>query len=132
MLEIKNITKTYTPKKGVPVRALDDVSLSFADTGMVFILGKSGSGKSTLLNVLGGLDQADSGEFIIKGKSSRDFSQSDFDSYRNTFIGFIFQEYNILEEFTVAQNIALAMELQGKRATSEALSEILAEVDLEG
>ncbi|MBQ2738186.1 MAG: ABC transporter ATP-binding protein/permease [Clostridia bacterium] len=132
MLEIKNITKTYTPKKGVPVRALDDVSLSFADTGMVFILGKSGSGKSTLLNVLGGLDQADSGEFIIKGKSSRDFSQSDFDSYRNTFIGFIFQEYNILEEFTVAQNIALAMELQGKRATSEALSEILAEVDLDG
>ncbi len=132
MLEIRNICKTYIPKNGVPVKALDNVSLAFEDTGMVFILGKSGSGKSTLLNVLGGLDQADSGEFIIKGKSSLDFTQSDFDSYRNTFIGFIFQEYNILEEFTVAQNIALAMELQGKRATSEALSEILAEVDLEG
>ena len=59
MLEIRHVSKTYKPKKGVPVKALDDVSVKFADTGMVFILGKSGSGKSTLLNVLGGLDQAD-------------------------------------------------------------------------
>lgn len=132
MLEIKNVSKTYRPKKGVPVKALDDVSLKFEDRGMVFILGKSGSGKSTLLNVLGGLDQADEGEFIIKGKSSKDFTQSDFDSYRNTFIGFIFQEYNILSEFTVGANIALAMELQGQKATSEALNEILDEVDLTG
>lgn len=132
MLEIKNVSKTYRPKKGVPVKALDNVSLKFEDKGMVFILGKSGSGKSTLLNVLGGLDRADEGEFIIKGKSSKDFSQSDFDSYRNTFIGFIFQEYNILPEFTVGANIALAMELQGKKATTEALNEILEEVDLTG
>ena len=132
MLEIRHVTKTYTPKKGVPVKALDDVSLKFEDKGMVFILGKSGSGKSTLLNVLGGLDRADSGEFIIKGKSSNNFSQSDFDSYRNTFIGFIFQEYNILPEFTVGANIALAMQLQGKKATNEALNEILDEVDLTG
>ena len=132
MLEIRGVSKTYTPKKGVPVKALDNVSLAFEETGMVFILGKSGSGKSTLLNVLGGLDKADCGEFIIKGKSSKDFSQADFDSYRNTFIGFIFQEYNILNEFTVAQNIALAMELQGKKATSEELSAILEEVDLAG
>ena len=132
MLEIRNLTKIYTAKGGVSVRALDGVSLTFEDTGMVFLLGKSGSGKSTLLNVLGGLDRADEGEFIIKGKSSKDFSQSDFDSYRNTFIGFIFQEYNILPEFTVGANIALAMELQGKKATTEALNEILEEVDLTG
>lgn len=132
MLEIRHVTKTYTPKKGIPVKALDDVSLKFEDKGMVFILGKSGSGKSTLLNVLGGLDRADSGEFIIKGKSSNNFTQSDFDSYRNTFIGFIFQEYNILPEFTVGANIALAMQLQGKKATNEALNEILDEVDLTG
>lgn len=74
MLEIRHVTKTYTPKKGIPVKALDDVSLKFEDKGMVFILGKSGSGKSTLLNVLGGLDRADSGEFIIKGKSSNNFT----------------------------------------------------------
>lgn len=132
MLEIKHVSKTYRPKKGVPVKALDDVSLKFEDRGMVFILGKSGSGKSTLLNVLGGLDKADEGEFIIKGKSSNNFSQSDFDSYRNTFIGFIFQEYNILSEFTVGANIALAMELQGKKATNEALNDILEQVDLTG
>ena len=132
MIEIKNVCKTYRPKKGVPVKALDNVSLKFEDRGMVFILGKSGSGKSTLLNVLGGLDRADSGEIIIKGKSSKSFSQSDFDSYRNTFIGFIFQEYNILQEFSVGANIALAMELQGKKATNEALNRILEEVDLTG
>ena len=132
MLEIRHVTKTYRPKKGVPVKALDDVSVSFPDRGMVFILGKSGSGKSTLLNVLGGLDRADEGEFIIKGKSSKDFSQSDFDSYRNTFIGFIFQEYNILSEFTVGANIALAMELQGKKADNESLNKLLDDVDLNG
>lgn len=132
MIEVKNICKTYRPKKGVPVKALDDVSLKFDDTGMVFILGKSGSGKSTLLNVLGGLDSYDSGEFVIQGKSSQDFTQSDFDSYRNTLIGFIFQEYNILNDFSVGANIALAMQLQGKKATNEALNKILDDVDLTG
>lgn len=132
MIELKNISKTYRPKKGVPVKALDDVSLKFDDTGMVFILGKSGSGKSTLLNVLGGLDSYDSGEFVIQGKSSQDFTQADFDSYRNTLIGFIFQEYNILNDFSVGANIALAMQLQGKKATNEALNKILDDVDLAG
>ena len=92
MLEIRNLTKIYRSKTGEEVRALDNVSISFPESGMVFILGKSGSGKSTLLNVMGGLDSYDEGEFIIKGKSSKDFLGSDFDAYRNTFIGFIFQE----------------------------------------
>lgn len=130
MLELKNICKTYRPKKGVPVQALKNVSLKFTEKGMVFILGKSGCGKSTLLNCIGGLDKFDSGELIIKGKSSKDFSGSDFDSYRNTFIGFIFQEYNILSEFNVEKNIALALELQGKKATKEKVNELLAQVDL--
>ena len=101
MLEVKNLVKIYKTGKE-EVRALDDVSINFPENGLVFLLGKSGSGKSTLLNTIGGLDKFDSGEIIVKGKSSKNFSQSDFDSYRNTFIGFIFQEYNILEEFTVA------------------------------
>ncbi len=130
MLEIKNLTKVYRSKTGESVCALDDVSVSFPESGMVFILGKSGSGKSTLLNVIGGLDGYDKGEFIIKGKSSKSFSGSDFDAYRNTFIGFIFQEYNILDDFTVGANIALALELQGKKATSESINNILAQVDL--
>lgn len=132
MLETRNLTKIYKPKKGVPVKAVDNVSLKLPDKGMVFLLGKSGSGKSTLLNLLGGLDQCTDGEIIIKGVSSKSFKQSHFDSYRNTYVGFIFQEYNILDEFTVAANIGLALELQGKKADSETVEKILHEVDLDG
>lgn len=132
MLEIINVVKDYKPKKGAPVRALDGVSIKFPEKGMVFILGKSGSGKSTLFNVMGGLDKYDDGEIIIKGKSSKNFTQGEFDSYRNTYLGFIFQEYNILNEFSVGANIALALELQGVKATSEKVNEILEEVDLTG
>jgi len=130
MISIKNLCKTYYPKGGVPVQALNNVNLDLPETGMVFILGKSGSGKSTFLNVLGGLDRCDSGEIIIKGKSSKLFSQGDFDSYRNTFVGFIFQEYNILQEFSVAKNIGLALELQGKKGDPKTVEAILEQVDL--
>ena len=132
MLEVLNLTKIYKTKKGADVHALDGVSLRFAEKGMVFLLGKSGSGKSTLLNVCGGLDSPTSGEIIVKGRSSKNFSQSDFDSYRNTFIGFIFQEYNILNEFTVEDNIALALELQGKSKDKAAINALLEQVDLVG
>jgi putative ABC transport system permease protein len=132
MLEIKNLKKTYVPKKGVPVVALDNVSIKIEDKGLVFILGKSGSGKSTLLNLLGGLDKYDEGDIIIKGKSTKDFTQGDFDSYRNTYVGFIFQEYNILNEFSVGANIALAIELQGRKATNEEVNKILETLDLVG
>ncbi len=132
MLEVRNLCKTYRPKRGVPVMAVNDVSLKFPETGMVFLLGRSGSGKSTLLNLLGGLDRYDSGDILVKGQSTKKFKQSYYDSYRNTYVGFIFQEYNVLEEFTVGANIALALELQGQKATNERLNEILAQVDLEG
>ena len=83
MLSIKNLVKVYETKGGVSVRALDGVNIDFAEKGMVFLLGKSGSGKSTLLNVTGGLDVPTEGEIIVKGKSSKDFIQEDWDSYRN-------------------------------------------------
>src|SRR5574344_2045119 len=79
---------------------------------------------------MGGLDLPDSGEIIIKGKSSVNFKPSDFDSYRNTYLGFIFQEYNILEEFTIEKNISLALELQHKKVSDEEINSILKEVDL--
>ncbi len=132
MIEVKNLVKEYSTKGGAVVRALDDVSVQFPETGMVFLLGKSGSGKSTLLNVLGGLDKPDSGEVIVKGRSSKDFSNADFDSYRNTFIGFIFQEYNVLNEFTVEQNIALALQLQNKSAGKSDVENLLSQVDMSG
>lgn len=132
MLETKELVKIYKPKKGVPVKALDKVSLKFPDKGMVFLLGKSGSGKSTLLNVLGGLDSYDGGEIIIKGVSSKNFKQQHFDSYRNTYVGFIFQEYNVLDEFSVGANIALAIELQNRKASDGEINDILKQVDLEG
>ena len=132
MLETRNLVKIYRPKKGTPVTALDNISLQFPEKGMVFLLGKSGSGKSTLLNVLGGLDRYDGGEILIKGVSSKSFRQKHFDSYRNTYVGFIFQEYNVLDEFSVGANIALALELQNRKATDEQINEILKEVDLEG
>lgn len=132
MIEVVNLKKVYKTKGGNVVKALDGVSLKLPDKGMVFLLGKSGSGKSTLLNVCGGLDVPTSGEVIVKGRSSKDFSQNDFDSYRNTLVGFVFQEYNILNEFSVENNIALALELQGKPKDKDVVAKILKEVDLEG
>lgn len=91
---------------------------------MVFLIGKSGS-----WNVAGGLDVPTSGEILIKGRSSATFKGSDFDSYRNTFVGFVFQEYNILNEFSVEDNIALALQLQGKPKDKK-IAKLLEDVDL--
>ena len=132
MLILNNISKTYRPKKGTHVDALKDISLKLPNKGLVFILGKSGSGKSTLLNVLGGLDSFDKGSITFNGTPIDNFKEQDFDSYRNTYIGFIFQEYNILDEFNVAQNIALSIELQNKKPTNEEIENILKLVDLQG
>ncbi len=132
MLEAKNICKHYQPKKGVSVQAIDHVSLRFPERGMVFLLGKSGSGKSTLLHLLGGLDTCDEGEIIFNGISLKKFRAQSFDSYRNTCVGFVFQEYNLLSDFSVGANIAIALELQGKKADDAEISRILHEVDLDG
>ncbi|MEG1804915.1 MAG: ATP-binding cassette domain-containing protein [Clostridia bacterium] len=132
MLEIKGLRKSYHSKKGGSTEALKGVSLKFPDTGLVFILGKSGCGKSTLLNLLGGLDSFDEGEIIINGKSSKNFTRSDFDSYRNTYLGFVFQEFNIIMNFTIEKNIELALQLQHKKGSREQIENILREVELEG
>lgn len=131
MLQVRDLTKRYTTK-GETVEALHGVSVDFPEKGMVFLLGKSGSGKSTLLNLAGGLDEPDEGEIIVKGKSSKEFTPADFDSYRNTYIGFIFQEYNILNELTVGENVALALELQGRPRDREHVEELLKMVDMQG
>ncbi|XMB85215.1 ATP-binding cassette domain-containing protein [Mycoplasmatota bacterium WC44] len=134
MLTIKNVDKTYYSLNGDECRALNKINLRFSNNGLVFITGKSGSGKSTLLNVLGGLDKIDSGEIIIKNKSSEHFSNEDFDSYRNTYLGFVFQDFGILENLTVEENISLTLKLQSykKDEISKKVRDILGQVDLAG
>ena len=129
MLELKNVKKTYKTRLGEVV-ALNGVSITFPDTGMVFITGKSGCGKTTLLNVIGGLDGIDGGDICVQGKPFSTFSQSEYDDYRNTFIGFVFQEYNLLPEFTVEKNIKLAMELQGSSYDNNEFNELLNTVEI--
>ena len=131
MLELVNVKKVYKTKSG-DTNALNEISLSFPKSGLVFITGKSGSGKTTLLNVIGGLDGIDSGNIILDGKDFSTFSVNDYNSYRNTFIGFIFQEYNLLSEYTVQKNLEIATELQGVKVPKERIDEILKLVDLEG
>ena len=130
MLEIKNLVKTYKSKKSTAIKALRGVSANFGDKGLVFLLGKSGSGKSTLLNIIGGIDKATDGEVVVQGKSSKGFTQTDYDSYRNTYIGFVFQEYNLLDSYTVGENVALALELQGKAAEQTQVETVLRQLDL--
>ena len=130
MLQLQNVRKTYKTKAGL-VNALDGVSLTFPASGLVFITGKSGCGKTTLLNVIGGLDGVDDGEILIQNKKFSSFSDVEYDSYRNTFVGFIFQDYNLLPEFTVEKNIKIAMELQGRETDGEAFEKLLKDVEIE-
>jgi len=130
MIELKNVSKTYKSRKGQEVHALKNVSLKFDNNGMTFILGKSGSGKSTLLNILGGLDQYDSGDMIILGKSSKNFSNSDFDFYRNTYVGFVFQEFNLLSDYNVCDNIKLTLQLGQKEINDNKINQLLEKLEI--
>ncbi len=130
MIDIKQLTKIYPG--ATSVTALDEISLTLPDTGMVFFLGRSGSGKTTLLNLLGGLDSFQSGDIQVDGISLQGLSPRQLDAYRNAYTGFVFQEYNLLDELTVAENIALAPELQQAEASKATIEQALAAVQLDG
>ena len=119
MIELRDIKKTYKSKKGLSTEALKGVNINFDEKGLTFILGKSGSGKSTLLNILGGLDSYSSGDIIVNGKSTKNFKEREWDAYRNTYMGFVFQEFNLLDNYTVEENVKLSLELQHKKAKKD-------------
>ena len=108
MIELQNINKYYKSGQN-SFHALKDINIKFPEKGIVFITGKSGSGKSTLLNIIGGIDSYDEGDLIINGTSTNKFSKKDYNSYRNTYIGFIFQEFNVIKNLSVYENIALSL-----------------------
>lgn len=132
MIEISNVNKKYHSKANQEVVAIDGINLKFNHNGLVFILGKSGSGKSTLLNILGGLDSANTSKIFINKKKLNRFDETTCSEYRNTYIGFVFQEYNLLDDLNVYDNIALALQMQNREVDKETVLNILKEVDLEG
>ena len=116
MLELKKITKKYLSGTN-SVSALKGIDLKFRKTEFVSILGPSGCGKTTLLNIIGGLDQYTTGDLIINGKSTKNFKDKDWDTYRNHSIGFVFQNYNLIPHQTVLANVELALTLAGINKT---------------
>ena len=127
LIELKNIQKTYISGSGVTFRALADISATFDGTGLVYLVGASGSGKSTLLNVIGGLDGYDSGELILAGRRMNGLKAAEIDSLRNTLMGFVFQEFNLIDTLNVYDNVKLALDMQshkGDKAVWDALEEM--------
>lgn len=129
MLVLKDIVKDY--KTGdTAVRALKGVNINFRENEFVAILGPSGCGKTTLLNLIGGLDRYTSGDLFINGKSTKHFTDGDWDTYRNHSIGFVFQSYNLIQHQTVLSNVELALTLSGvskkerRRRAIEALEKV--------
>lgn len=129
MLQLKDVTKIYKTKSG-EVKALNGINLTFPKNGLIFISGKSGCGKTTLLNVIGGLDDVSGGDISLFDKSFSQFTSGDYNDYRNTFVGFIFQEYNLLTEFSVEKNIKMALELQGKQIDDVEVNKVLTQMDI--
>lgn len=131
ILELRNIGKIYVSENNVAV-GIRGVNLAFDRGEFVAVTGKSGSGKSTLLNVISGMDTYEEGELLVEGEPTSHYLQKDWEEYRKQYISFIFQEYNIIESFTVLQNVELAlMNIEDPKARRERAMELLRRVGLE-
>lgn len=131
MIKIKNLRKSYW-KAGKEIKAIDDISLTFREHEFVSILGPSGCGKTTLLNVLGALDIADSGSLFINGKNTESFNARDWDSYRNSEIGFVFQNYYLIPHLNVFDNVGITLKLTNDIERAEYKDKILKAIDRVG
>ncbi len=129
MLELKQIKKDYT-SGGETVRALKGIDIAFRKSEFVSVLGHSGCGKTTLLNIIGGLDNYTSGDLVINGRSTKEYKDRDWDTYRNHSVGFVFQSYNLIPHQSVLSNVELALTLSGvskterRRRAKEALQQV--------
>ena len=132
MLQLKNIVKSYTVGELTQV-ALKGISLNFRENEFVSILGQSGSGKTTMLNIIGGLDRYDSGDLVINGISTKKYRDADWDAYRNTSIGFVFQSYNLIPHQNVISNVEMALTLSGvsRKERRRRATEVLVKVGLQ-
>ena len=131
MLELKSIKKSYTVGENKQ-QVLKGIDIKFRKSEFTSILGSSGSGKTTLLNIIGGLDKYDSGDLIIEGISTKQFSDRDWDAYRNYRVGFIFQSYNLIMHQSVLSNVEMALTLSGvsKKERKEKATKALEKVGL--
>lgn len=132
MIELKNIYKHYKVGKK-KYEVLKNINLSFPNNSLISILGPSGCGKTTLLNLIGGLDKPSSGEILVNGVSTNNYHSRDWDNYRNNYIGFVFQNFNLLENRTVYNNIELTLRLSRvkRKERKEKIFEALKQVGLE-
>lgn len=132
MLELKNITKIYQVAD-LKQKALNKINIKFRQNEFVSILGQSGSGKTTMLNIIGGLDNYTSGDLVINGVSTKEYTDHDWDIYRNHRVGFVFQSYNLIPHQTALQNVELALTLSGvdKEERRKRAKAVLKKVGLE-
>ena len=131
MIEIRNLSKIYRASLDKPCTAIDNLTLDLPSTGMVFITGKSGSGKSTLLNMIGTLDNISRGDIYVESRSVKKFTDKEAQEYRSSYLGFIFQDFLLLDELTVKENIELALNISGI-TDEQVFKDIIKRVDLEG
>ena len=132
MISLKKISKVYK-HNDIECKALDGLSLDLPDKGLVAVFGASGCGKSTLLNIIGGLDSYDSGDFVFEGKNVKDFSNREWDAYRNQHVGFVFQNYYLMPHLNVKDNIAVALKMSHQTDNiDEKIEKVLDEVGLKG
>ena len=131
MINIHRISRVYK-SDDAPVYALKDVSLSLPSKGMIFVVGKSGSGKSTLLNIIAGFDKPTKGDIYYGDTNLNKLDPRELDYYRNSEIGFVFQDYCLIDTFTVKQNINVAFDFKNEKSSKEKIDEILTSVGMKG
>lgn len=131
MIKLENVNKYYQ-SGDEKIHALKNITIDLPYQGLIFVLGESGCGKSTLLNILGGLDKPEEGRILIEGADFSKFTKNDLNNYLNSYLGFIFQEYNILKDLNLYDNVALPLEMQhvNKKEIKEKTNKIIDQVGL--